>query len=306
MLISCLLLICAYARFSLPDFYHTTEQTQALLQDMALSDSPVHVLPTSFVDAVDVYSEGKGEKLHVTVICGEHPRELITVETCLEVLNKLIAHTDILDYASVRMIVNANPKARKQVEAGEYCLRTNPNGVDINRNWDAYWQSEDCSEKIDQCPGSQPMSEAEVVEIQELLVSAPPDLFITIHSGSYAIMTPFAYDFVPVTDDIDNMRLLLSQVSEDLLPDIDIGPAVEVIHYNCPGNILDYAYFHTKARVTTAFEIYSSHSPLASFLSDHSVPCFRTFNPEDQAAYTEVIGLWSDMVLRLIQQLALY
>ena len=31
------------------------------------------------------------------------------------------------------MIINANPDSRKEVENGEYCLRMNPNSVDINR-----------------------------------------------------------------------------------------------------------------------------------------------------------------------------
>jgi hypothetical protein len=38
------------------------------------------------------------------------------------------------------MVVNANPNSRQRVESGEYCLRENENGVDINRNYDAHWQ----------------------------------------------------------------------------------------------------------------------------------------------------------------------
>lgn len=38
------------------------------------------------------------------------------------------------------MILNANPLSRQKVEGGEYCLRENENGVDINRNYDAHWE----------------------------------------------------------------------------------------------------------------------------------------------------------------------
>jgi hypothetical protein len=38
------------------------------------------------------------------------------------------------------MIVNANPDSRKKVENGQFCLRENENGVDINRNYDAHWE----------------------------------------------------------------------------------------------------------------------------------------------------------------------
>ena len=38
------------------------------------------------------------------------------------------------------VIVNGNPTSRAKVEDGDTCLRTNENGVDLNRNWDSYWQ----------------------------------------------------------------------------------------------------------------------------------------------------------------------
>ena len=38
------------------------------------------------------------------------------------------------------IILNANPISREKVENGEYCLRTNENGVDINRNFPTNWE----------------------------------------------------------------------------------------------------------------------------------------------------------------------
>ena len=35
--------------------------------------------------------------------------------------------------------MNGNPISRKKVENGDVCLRTNENGVDLNRNWASYW-----------------------------------------------------------------------------------------------------------------------------------------------------------------------
>ena len=40
-------------------------------------------------------------------------------------------------------MVNANPISRAKVEEGEYCLRENENGVDINRNYDSHWEYND-------------------------------------------------------------------------------------------------------------------------------------------------------------------
>ena len=39
------------------------------------------------------------------------------------------------------MILNANPKSRAKVEKGDYCLRENENGVDLNRNYKSHWKA---------------------------------------------------------------------------------------------------------------------------------------------------------------------
>lgn len=37
------------------------------------------------------------------------------------------------------MVLNANPHSRAKAEKGDFCLRENENGVDINRNYEAHW-----------------------------------------------------------------------------------------------------------------------------------------------------------------------
>lgn len=44
------------------------------------------------------------------------------------------------------------------LKAGEYCLRENPNGVDLNRNWDEKWDL-GTSDSADQAHGQRPFSE---------------------------------------------------------------------------------------------------------------------------------------------------
>lgn len=46
----------------------------------------------------------------------------------------------ILENFELRVILNANPLSRQKVEKGEYCLRENEHGVDLNRNYDAHWE----------------------------------------------------------------------------------------------------------------------------------------------------------------------
>jgi hypothetical protein len=59
------------------------------------------------------------------------------------------------------VVVNANPESRKKVEEGDYCLRTNEHGVDINRNWSFEWAPMDCEREVEVCPGPSPFSEVE-------------------------------------------------------------------------------------------------------------------------------------------------
>lgn len=74
---------------------------------------------------------------------------MISPETGLHMLKQLCGEENndqvdikqLLKHNEFRLILNANPSSRKVVEDGSYCLRTNENGVDLNRNWDAHWKA---------------------------------------------------------------------------------------------------------------------------------------------------------------------
>jgi len=51
---------------------------------------------------------------------------------------EMVSHA--LDTYEIKIIVNGNPSSRLKVEEGDLCLRSNENGVDLNRNWDMYWK----------------------------------------------------------------------------------------------------------------------------------------------------------------------
>ena len=91
------------------------------------------------------------------------------------------------------IVINGNPISRKKVEEGDWCLRTNENGVDVNRNWSYEWKSEDCSGESETCPGDAPFTEPEPTETKDLLHEFGADIFITIHSGTLGLFTPWAY-----------------------------------------------------------------------------------------------------------------
>lgn len=78
---------------------------------------------------------------------GEHPRELISPETGLNLINTLCGEMSssnlnidsLLEQNIFQIVLNANPYGRTLVEEGESCRRTNENGIDLNRNWDDHW-----------------------------------------------------------------------------------------------------------------------------------------------------------------------
>lgn len=90
----------------------------------------------------------KQEKKHKAfLLFGEHAREMISPEAGLALVERIcsLAPEDallakMLENYHMRFVLNANPASRIRVENGDYCLRVNENGVDLNRNWDAHWE----------------------------------------------------------------------------------------------------------------------------------------------------------------------
>ena len=58
----------------------------------------------------------------------------------------------------LKIIYNANPISREKALNGEYCLRTNENGVDLNRNF-IYRFDDNEKEGTSEYPGTRPLSE---------------------------------------------------------------------------------------------------------------------------------------------------
>jgi len=92
-------------------------------------------------------------KQKIFYLFGEHPRELISSETGLNLAKTLcgvqeyskdrpfININNLLQTNIFQIVINANPLGRLEVEKGDFCKRTNEHGVDLNRNWDNHWQA---------------------------------------------------------------------------------------------------------------------------------------------------------------------
>ena len=89
------------------------------------------------------FNEGSDASHKAFLLFGEHAREFISPETGLHFVKKLcsddISVKNVKSSFQLKMVVNANPHSRVKAEQGDFCLRENENGVDINRNYEAHW-----------------------------------------------------------------------------------------------------------------------------------------------------------------------
>ena len=113
------------------------------------------------------FNEDKNQKMKGFIIFGEHSRELISPEAGLKLIQTLCTENKnefkdhVMQDYELRMILNVNPISRVKVEAGDYCLRENENGVDLNRNYKAHWNEVNDARLTHVAPGPFAFSERE-------------------------------------------------------------------------------------------------------------------------------------------------
>jgi len=198
-------------------------------------------------------------KTKAFLMAGEHPRELISVETMIgfleELMNNNKKNEQILNDYDLRIVINANPEAREKVEKGEYCRRVNLNNVDINRNWDYNWGKK--IELSEENPGKKPFSEIETRFIKYLVEDFKPKLFLALHSGIYGLYMPYAFEKKEATEGND-MKKILKQIKNQFCKVCQVGAPSLNIGYISSGTALDYVYTKLKVPYTYVFEVYTN------------------------------------------------
>jgi len=246
-------------------YYHTTDQIHQEL--VALADRcPIMKLETKMADdrAIDVVTIKAAGSTPVNknfLLFGEHARELISPESGLHFAKTLCGEVgdkdraaSILKDSEFQMVINGNPGSRKGVENGDYCLRVNPNGVDLNRNWDEEWNNQGMG---DTYPGTAAFSEPETRVFKELTTAYNPTNFLTVHSGTKGMYMPWAYDMHHLaTRNQPAMLNILKALDKDHC-ECPFGAAGKEVGYSCPGTCLDWVYDKLKTPYAFAFEIYT-------------------------------------------------
>jgi len=332
-------------------FYHSTEELSSEAKRLVSSckaSAQIQTLKKDYasIDEIRVASTSKPAVNRVSLLFGEHSRELIGPETGLMLLKMLCGEEsteksmleEALRESEFQLILNANPGSRVRVEAGEYCLRENPNGVDLNRNWDEKWDL-GTSDSADQAHGQRPFSEPETQMVRDLISNFQPTTFLSVHSGTLGLYMPWAYDSQHLAT--RNRAAMLS-----ILQDLDathckcpFGAAGKEVGYDCPGTSFDWVFDHLNAHFSFAWEIYAApesgeslrkrweekiastgvsllqsseladlyvdsnsdfwgQSDLAN-LDSEKMSCFSNFNPETEESYNATVTNWATSYLRL-------
>jgi len=220
------------------------------------------------IDSVKLKADVADPTNRVFIVFGEHSRELITAESGLALLKALcgegegsskVSASSLFQDNDFTLVLNANPRSRKKVEEGDFCLRVNPNGVDLNRNYDMGWTEGTPRDMPNTNPGPHPFSENETRIMKELMETDRPTTFLTVHSGTKGMYMPWAYS--PDKLETKNGKSMM-EVLEALDKDhcrCPYGAAGKEVGYAAPGTSLDFARKIQGNEFSFAFEIAASH-----------------------------------------------
>lgn len=253
-------------------YYHTSDAMHSELQELSERCESMTFWTESnnniSIDVVRIRQPDAQPINKVFVLFGEHARELISPETGLALVKTLCGEgergmigmlaKDVLKDSEFQIVTNGNPKSRRKVEQGDFCLRVNENGVDLNRNWDEEWERQQvtASGMNDTNPGPRPFSEPETQIFKKLAVEYEPTTFLTIHSGTRGMYMPWAYDMEHLADRNEKSMMSILKSLDTRYCECPFGAAGREVGYACPGTCLDWIYDELKTPYSFAFEIY--------------------------------------------------
>jgi hypothetical protein len=259
----------SHSMLTLHPYYHSSdalhEEIVALSSRCPGMTLETKAADTRSIDVITIKAPGTNPINKNFMLFGEHARELISPESGLNFIKTLCGEAGnkertakILADSEFQIVVNGNPASRKRVEQGDFCLRVNPDGVDLNRNWDEMWQPSAELDPVDTNPGSAPFSEPETKVFKEVVSNYKPTNFLTIHSGTKGMYMPWAYDMQHLaTRNQPAMMQILKSLDKDHC-ECPFGAAGKEVGYPCPGTCLDWVYDKLQTPYAFAFEIYTN------------------------------------------------
>lgn len=234
------------------------------------------------------------KKIKILISFGEHAREFVSVESCLDLINYFISGWKsgcnnmqglltrfILDNIDLHILPILNPDGRKVLEkTGDYCHRNNGRGADLNRNAD--WQFGGPGSSFvpnhEEYNGGSVWSEPESRFFRDLTQNNSYDAYFSIHSGEQQLFVPFV--------DGESKRIKRRRPSTDLELSLvryavegssgwfhDSGIAYEMNSYSADGTLFDWIAGKLNITYSICAEIWGG---------PYHEDCFVQFNPKSE------------------------
>jgi hypothetical protein len=174
-----------------------------------------------------------------------------------------------------------NPNSRRTIEThGQFKLRVNARGVDLNRNMRSNWKPPAPGQRpgSDTYPGPSAASEWETRAVNAATSVRGVDSYIDLHSGFVSLMGPSAASPCglkeAMTRDSAKAHQRAMQAMQKVMPSPTVaGPTARVL-YAAAGTTLDDAFNLRGARVSLAVEVYDDQ--FAS-RAGYSCPSYEAF-----------------------------
>lgn len=332
-------------------FYHSSEAIHEQLMELSnncsgasltlesLSQAPSQIEGRSSA-AVDLHVATISQEqsyskppLRALLLFGEHARELVSAESGLDFVRTMCGASgdeaqqtraqDVLKGAELKVVVNANPTGRMQVEAGKWCHRANGRGVDLNRNWKDHFK--EGKQIPDSWPGPEAFSESETRELRDLAKDWEPQLFLAVHSGTRLLAYPHGYATTSSDDEdqvesiyMPDQKEVLQPIASKYCPKCSIAPlGKSELGYSAAGTSMDYVFDKVHAHYSFLWEIYDGRGleRNKAFLSegndsggadghDSGGDCLQMFNPTSAIALANVVKTWTSAYMDLISAVA--
>ncbi len=171
---------------------------------------------------LEVYRFGTGDRQRM-IVAGIHGGyEWNTGALARQLIEHLRQNPQLVP-PSVTLYILPRLNPDGEARSTGYAGRANENGVDLNRNFPANWQSDwdrfGCWNHLPTTGGSHPLSEPETYALALFILSHPLDALISYHSAALGIFP----GGVPVDPAAENLARALAAVAPYSYPPVDTG-----------------------------------------------------------------------------------
>ena len=264
--------------------YHTNEEIDSIFKNLAENSECSSILSafnetdkeTGNSTKYYVINSNKGntKKNKIVLVFGEHSREIISPELAIYLVRNLCSIKTkeksiysketikaILDQNELLLVPLVNEYGRAQVIKGNLCVRENEHNADLNRNYPNHWKSSFINFTEDN-PGQFPFSEWQTRNLNKIVKSFKPTVYITTHSGIFAMFMPYGYQKLSIDNYDDRMKTMKDILSKlnDKYCHCMSGSLSDKLTYPVNGNSIDYMYETLNIKYAFSFEIFNGRN----------------------------------------------